>query len=205
MNEEPFTIIHIGKCGGSSVSTILNKHNIQRHKIHVAKPNFHSNRKYVIVIRNPIQRFISAFNWRYKLVVLEKSQENKFAGEKALLTKYASVNNLAENISEFNIHKNYIHHIKEDIFFHIGKFLEKCTKENILGIITTENLLEEVNQLFGLQENIHAKNNTTVKDKYISDVGYKNLKNYLKKDYDCIDKLFAMGCLTQEQYNVLSK
>ena len=56
----------------------------------------------MIVIRNPIDRFISAFNWRYKLVVLDKTQEERFVGEKNTLIKYSRVNNLSENIGDFS-------------------------------------------------------------------------------------------------------
>ena len=53
------TIIHIGKCGGSSICKNLKDNNIKYEKIHVEKViykqiNINYNQK-------PIQRFISAF------------------------------------------------------------------------------------------------------------------------------------------------
>ena len=72
-----FTIIHIGKCGGSAVYNTLQKHNIKYSYIHYNfnHKKFKENHKYLIMLRNPISRFISAFNWRYKLVLIDKKQE----------------------------------------------------------------------------------------------------------------------------------
>jgi hypothetical protein len=64
-----FTLIHIGKCGGFTVETVLKNNNYDFDSVHIQKCTFDSNKKYVIVIRNPISRFISAFYWRYKLVI----------------------------------------------------------------------------------------------------------------------------------------
>jgi hypothetical protein len=61
-------VIHIGKCGGSTVVTELRSNNINFENIHVRNVKYEVNKTYVIIIRNPIQRFISAFNWRHYLV-----------------------------------------------------------------------------------------------------------------------------------------
>ena len=199
-------VIHIGKCGGSTLTSILNKNNLENERIHMKKPEFHTNDRYVIVIRNPIARFISAFNWRYKLVVLDKTQENRFAGEKNTLVQYDSVNTLAENIGEFDVHTTYIHHIYEDIQFYLHDFLKQCKKENIVGVVTQENLYHDIQQIFNICDaNTHINKNDSKNDTYISTLGYDRLKQYLHKDYACIDRLYAMGCLTQGQYDTLSK
>jgi len=198
-------LIHIGKCGGSTVTHILSKNNINHEYVHITKPIFDEKCKYLIVIRNPIDRFISAFNWRYKLVVLDKTQENRFVSEKDTLIKYGCVNNLAENIAFFDINETYIHHIYEDINFYLHDFLGKCKKENIIGVVTQEDLNYDIKQIFNISnDNVHIFDNNK-SDKYISNIGYNLLKQYLYKDYECINKLFDMGCLTDKQYNILSK
>jgi len=199
-----FTLIHIGKCGGFTVDTFLRNNNFQFESTHIKKCNFDNDKKYVIVIRNPISRFISAFYWRYKLVVKDKIQENRFIGEKNILEYYKTANNLAENIFNFNIDKNYIHHIKEDIDFYIGDFLLNCKKENILGIITTETLNDDIFELFGINNIIHNNKGDTY-DKNLSNNAYNNLKKFLSKDYACIDKLYELGILSLNKYNILSK
>jgi len=158
--EQDFCIqlIHIGKCGGSTVISMLKQNKIKYNKIHITKPIFNNHDKYLIVLRNPIERFISAFNWRYKLVVIDKIQNKRFIGEKEVLQKYKSVNTLAENIREFNINETYIHHIKENISFYLDDFLKDCRKENIIGVVITEKLNSDMKHIFGIDfENIHKK------------------------------------------------
>ena len=70
--------IHIGKCGGVTLVNALKKSSFVQnkfssvHRIHFRRPPILKNVSYAIVIRNPIKRAISAFNWRYKLVVTDK-------------------------------------------------------------------------------------------------------------------------------------
>jgi len=133
---------------------------------------------------------------------LDKTQEYRFAGEKETLLHYGCVNHLAENIDTLDV---YIHHIHEDIHYYLGDFLQTCNRENILGVITQEDLNNDMQRIFNISNNkIHKKNNAYT-DKYVSKRGRHLLKRYLYKDYACIDTLFSMGCLTQQQYDVLSK
>jgi len=203
MNNDKFTLIHIGKCGGSTLEQHFQTNNIPFEKIHITKPLYNARAKYIILIRNPIQRFISAFNWRCKLVVEDETQKNRFMGERQVLAYYKTANNLAENIMDFNINETYIHHIKEDIHYYLEDILSKCKKENIVCLITTENLDKDMKQHFGFENTIHEKKNPM--DKNISELAYKNLKQYLHKDYECIDALYKLGCMTDEQYTILSQ
>jgi len=207
-----FTLIHISKCGGSTVSSLLDAHRLRFHGTHMTRVPFNPSKRYVIVIRNPIQRFISAFHWRYKLVVVDKTQKDRFRGEAETLEHYGSANKLAETIDTFDIDKTYIHHIKEDISYHLHDFLASANvasggyskKAAICGVITTEHLNEDVKTLFGVDNTIHEKRNTLEKP-ILSPLGRTNLRKYLEKDYECIDTLYKMGCLTEKQYAVLSE
>jgi len=200
-------IIHIGKCAGSVVCNTLRKNNIEFTEIHVQKAKFKENKKYVILLRNPISRFISAFNWRYELVLIDKTQKNRFYKEKNVLKKYNNVNNLAENIENYDVGEEYIHHIYEDINYYLSDFLKECKSENILGVITQENLYDDFKKIFNINidENVKSRKNNSGMSKDISDTGYKLLKKYLWRDYECIEKLYKMGCLTEIQYTKLSK
>jgi hypothetical protein len=204
-NIQEFIFVHIGKCGGATVNKFCKINNIKHEVVHIRQCKFDSNKKYLILLRNPIKRFISAFNWRYKLVVDDKIQSNRFPGEKETLEKYKTVNNLAENICMFDVNKTYIHHIKEDINYYIEDFLKKCKKENILYVMTTETLDQDLFDLFNihnnLREHVHVNLNY---DKNLSQAAYENLKKYLVKDYQCISKLYELGVLSNDKYNFLS-
>jgi hypothetical protein len=201
---ETCTLIHIGKCGGSTVARIFDQNRVSYRKQHLKRVWFDPDEKYVVCLRNPIERFVSAFHWRYKLVVVDKSQSNRFSGEKEVLERYESANKLAETIDTFDIRETYIHHIKEDIAYYISDFVENAKKKNIMGVITTEYLNDDVMKLFGIRNTFHENRNELEKP-VLSPLARAKLREYLKRDYECINKLYKMGCLTKEQYAVLSK
>lgn len=206
-------LIHIGKCGGSTVRTELKKADIKFVEKHICKVTYSNKKRYILIVRNPISRFISAFNWRYKLVIDDGTQSNRFKGEKELLKKYDTVNKLAENIYnndgtlnlDFSKKQFYIHHITEDINFYIGKFLKNCERKNIIAVIATETLNEDLKKLFDIEIRSHKKKNSGKYNNYLSNLAYRNLRKYLKKDYDCIKKLYELDLITKEKYDILSK
>ncbi len=204
-------LIHIGKCGGSTVRSELAKGGFKYVKKHVQRIDFDQHKKYIIVIRNPIERFVSAFNWRYKLVVSEQIQPDRFEGEKILLEKYKTANNLAENIYnqtgeqhlDFRKPENYIHHITEDIDFHIGKFLSQCKRENIIAVLATETLKKDLKNHFDIELESHYRKNKIKTD--LSNMAVNNLVNYLRKDFACIERLNDLNLLSREQFTALSR
>jgi hypothetical protein len=210
MNE--YVLIHIGKCGGNTVHTILKKYKYSIIHKHIKPVNFNPIRKYIILLRNPISRIISAFNWRYHNVCITKKQKNRFTGEKQLLKKYKTINALAEDIyhhdGSININfkekEFYIHHIYEDINFYIGNFLDNCKVENIHGVIMIETIKEDIQRLFSIDDNLPHKLKNESYDINLSTLGYSNLKKYLHKDYECIEKMYNMNIITKKQYDILS-
>ena len=202
--------IHIGKCGGSSVIEELNKKNIQFIEKHVDKVKFRKKKKYYIVIRNPISRFISAFNWRYKLVVEDGEQKDRFPGEREFLETFKNVNDLAENIYNekgelvlnFRDDEFYVHHLKEDIDFYLGDLLKRCKKKHIIGVLATETLRDDIKRYFDIELTSHLKKNK--KTNSLSSLALNNLITYLEKDFECIERLNEMNVLTDIQYKKLS-
>jgi hypothetical protein len=209
-----YELIHIGKCGGSSVLKLLRNLNYNINHIHVSKPEFDINKKYIITIRNPVDRFISAFNWRYHKVITTKEQKNRYKGEKKLLEYYGNVNALAEDLYKPNGKLNiklsskryYIHHLYEDINFYLGSFLNNCKKNNIRAVLLTETLDDDLKKKFGIpKKNVPHKLKNKIYSKYLSDLGLSNLKRWLRKDYKCINRLFKKKIITKNQYSILSK
>ncbi len=214
--EKEFILIHIGKCGGSTVVEELDIYGIKYINKHVCKIEYEPEKRYIIIIRNPIQRFISAFNWRYHLLK-NKIQDNP--DELDGLEKYKSVNFLAEQLydendnlnNEINIFINKIYsyghpsHVGMGIYFYIGSFLKLCKKEDVIGVILTETLKEDMKIIFNIDVSIHEKKNKNCYDRTLSDLGYRNLKKYLKNDYECIEKLFSLDYILKKQYDILMK
>ena len=59
--------IHIGKTGGSAIYKILTEKKINFIEYHNTQ-NYNINKKFIIWVRNPLSRFVSAFNYLYYLV-----------------------------------------------------------------------------------------------------------------------------------------
>lgn len=207
-------IIHIGKTGGSSLFKSLKLLNLfhEYKVVHVRKVIYRKDLKYIILIRNPINRAISAFNYRYKNLVILKRNEDRFFNEKIILEKYKSLNNLAENLYFKNgqlrrkVSEEFksIHHLNEDINFYLKDLLKKCSSKQILSVIAQENLYEDVLKTF----NIKCYENEKVSDAslnkvHLKDIAIYNLRKYLKKDYIQIQKLYSMGKISNKNYQRL--
>ena len=118
--------IHIGKTGGTSISKQfqLTQYHLQR--------NYKENETFIIWIRNPINRFVSAFNFQYNLIHTDTTKldinnltlENCLAPQRIaykmthdhtfskrydyLINYFKTANELAESISSENIEKKKI-------------------------------------------------------------------------------------------------
>ncbi len=63
-------IIHIGKCGGTTIveNFNLNQYHLER--------NYANNENYIIWLRHPLKRFVSAFNFSYSLLHMDTTNLN---------------------------------------------------------------------------------------------------------------------------------
>jgi len=140
-------LIHIGKCGGT---TIYKRLGIWRY--HMVKPQIHPDFKYILTLRNPIERFVSAFNFDYETVstdldsvdinnidftnhvnptkIIAMKRANKgFIYSKhhdALLKYFKTANNLAESLTSEDVKVKRMANIlvnKGNIHMGIGWYL----------------------------------------------------------------------------------
>ena len=102
--------IHVGKCGGSTIEKLLVDSTLVSQKYdsvvhdHVCGVSLDTNCDYLICLRNPIERAMSAYEWRMKLVVLDPppNQANRFRGERDVLKVYKSFSDLASKLYQNN-------------------------------------------------------------------------------------------------------
>ena len=177
LNTPMFTFVHIGKTGGSTITKCLNENYINYVNRHCCKIEYNQNKLYIISIRNPISRFISAFNWRYYLLKT-KIQKNDY--ELKIYEKYKNVNNLAEHLYIDNklneeldkdinkVYKSHPSHLGMGINYYIGKLLQKCPKDKIVKVIMNETLNDELKSFFNIEVKLKLKNNSSFGDKQLS-------------------------------------
>ena len=217
-------VVHIGKCGGSTVrlavaqSAFLGERFDKINVTHVSKVRYSQHDKYLIIIRNPIGRAISAFNWRYHLVVETEQQKERFEGEWKILKKYSTLNAISERLytvdsdslnqvvsCEFKI----IHHLREDISFYLSDMLEQLRPGQVYGIIKQHSIAADCNLLLGPNVNIQHKkrhgDNVPLLKKELSELARRNLRRYLHKDFVCILKLYNLGLITWNDFELLTR
>lgn len=220
-DEKTLIYIHIGKCGGASLGKAINesatlgdKYN-KIVKIHINKPKVCNRAHYLIVIRNPIQRVISAFNWRYYLVVEDGAQRNRFLGEQEALEKYKTLNNLAEalyvdnnlcNQAAGNFEK--IHHLHERIGYYLTDLLVSVNPNQIRFVLSQETLDSDIYDILCVKNShtVHKHSDRVDEDrKLLTTKAYANLKYYLKEDYQALEQLLSICKTTNASKEVLLK
>lgn len=213
--------IHIDKCGGTSLwhsiqnSQIIKSKFSHIFKLHAEKPLILKKAKYLIVIRNPIKRAISAFNWRFYLSQKDEAQRQRFEGEWEILNKYKVLNNLAEELyvndvlnAEVSKEFQKIHHIKQNIAFYLSELLLNITSDQIFCVLSTETISEDiVNHLkiTDVKKFYENKKFTNDTNRHLSENAYKNLKRFFHDDYRCIEKLLNLKESTACHRSILLK
>ena len=196
--------IHVGKCGGSTIWNSLNTSVIispykSIEEVHVNGANIRANCDYLICLRNPIDRALSAFEWRKKLVLIDAhpDQVDRFFGEKNVLASYKTFDNLACSLYEKDdrlcqrVARDFrlVHHLRESISFYIRPLLPVLSSGNVLGIVCQESLAEDCQRILGVDATrVNERKNNAKQQSFsdLSDQAVRNLKRFLANDYQCI-------------------
>ena len=220
MGKKTLEVIHIGKCGGKTVKNEVRDSSILKQRydsiqfVHVKKPVYSPENDYLIVVRHPIERAISAFNWRYQLVVQKQRarQKDRFDGEADVLLKYGCLNDLAEALYDLDgsvrqeVHLEFekIHHLHERISFYLDDLVDQLRPSQIYGVIKQFSLGADCERLLGSVNVKHTHNNRSSEPAdsplYVfSDRGRQNLRRFLAKDYACLMQLHCLGVLSVDE------
>ena len=70
-NSSSLVFIHVGKAGGTSIGAWLTQHHVPFHEIHQSQPALGADpcRRYVVWVRDPLERFRSAYNYERAVVL----------------------------------------------------------------------------------------------------------------------------------------
>ncbi len=215
-NEKPHlpkgstVLVHIGKCGGGTLKRGIQNavRNSDVHAVHIERPPYREDLKYIIVARGPLPRLKSAFRWRYKLVVTDATQKGRFEGEYEVLVKYGTLNRLAEALYHANGTANtraqqeirIIHHIREDVSFYLKELLEHCRPDQITAVLMQENLDADILRVFGYENEMQAHKNPASQEDQLSEQGRRNLMRFFREDYEALLKLYCWGKIEKEVF-----
>jgi hypothetical protein len=217
-----YYLVHIGKCGGSTVRRALINNNIEYKLVHVAPAviqkytngkNIKEQIKYVVTIRDPITRFISGFNWKYYTCSIGKDMKNTRPNELKGFKYWKTVNRLAENIftksgslnnKAYSFIKNDCNHLQCDINFYLEGILPHINKSNCI-VIRQEHLNKDIRKKMNIVIKQNMKYTSSFSDytyeKYLSALAIKNIRKFLQNDYKCITKLRELGLIPKKYYH----
>lgn len=221
MMNKSLNIVHIGKCGGTTVREAIAKSQKLRNQFntlkvtHVSKPIYNPSENYLFIIRSPISRTLSSFNWR-KYLMHDQKQRDRFLGERQVLEKYDTLENIAENLycpeSRFlnlNVDREFqmIHHIRENISFYLYDLLKQIKPDQIYGVIKQHSINSDCSSLLGVDSIEYGKKNGISSfippEDQLSSLALVNLRRYLVKDYECLIKLWSLNALAQDDLEIL--
>ena len=146
-------LIHVGKCGGTALRIFFKDQGINLNDFHLVKPKVDENLQYIIWVRNPLKRFVSAFNHSYELINCDISKldinnltiyntlapgrikyrmqhDHTFSKEyDSLINYFQTANNLAEALSSTSSEIRdkafqLMHHPLEHIYKGLGWYLD---------------------------------------------------------------------------------
>jgi len=218
-SERHLAFIHIGKCGGETVNTVLKESRVVAERFnrvsrtHVARPVYKPANRYLFVVRNPISRAISAFNWRYRLVITSRTSDRRFPGEREVLARYQTLDALALALYDGDRLRadvardvRKIHHLREDIAFYLGHAFDVITSEQIFAVLCQEFLDADIKTYLGISgvERVHDNRSATSKPHTeLTDRARANLARFLARDYACLEQLLSLFPIAAERRETL--
>ncbi|MEB3266238.1 MAG: hypothetical protein VKN13_06445 [Cyanobacteriota bacterium] len=202
---EPFSLIHVGKCAGSSVGADLRAAGFQFDWVHVRKPELDANRCYVILVRDPVARFVSAFQWRKHVLrgQIERLKDScpgtlKQRYEHDFLELFNDINTLAEQIDANNptagLHGaislvQLIGHVPLGFAWYLDGLLERVDPGQLLAAVAVETLASDMQQVFGISVQTTEKMHYSGKGSQLSELGHQNLKRLFEGEYRTLRQL----------------
>lgn len=199
--------LHIGKTGGTSIKDVLkncsvNNYTVVLHQHHVKLSDIPVGEKAFFFLRNPLQRFISAFYSR------QRQGKPRFfwpwsAEEEKAFSLFLTPNQLAEGLDAEDIEYRQkaimamqsINHVKTSFFdWFLNEAYFKQRLNDILFIGFQEEFSRDFNKLKAIlqlpeesilpDDDVKAHRNPATVDRQLSDIAVKNLTNWYKRDID---------------------
>ena len=208
-------IVHVGKCGGRSLKKAIRRSvrmALRYSSIetwHTLSSVFPDGDEYVVVLRSPIRRALSAFDYRYKQVISKGTDPRIFPGEEAALSRWSDFNSLAEALYrdgkavESAMHDfSAVHHLGDETLHQYLDNLDTAVEQQKpITCIVTENLSEESKKFLRLRVGkSHQGVSFAVAPPVLTETAKENLRRKFASDYRALERLHHAGVLSRAQW-----
>lgn len=224
--------IHVGKCAGETIIRELISHSIEIREYHCFNANNDlintlsddkGDNIYIISVRDPIDRFISAFNFdKFEKIIQNKTNNPQW---NSIYKTFDSANHLVESLisknpslnrlANFAVHESKLH-IHMGLAWYVNINTIKQFPIDRTHIIRTEYLKDDIDKVIMKVAKLpreklplaHTKNSSSFLDKigidnplFLSELSHNILATLLHEDYCILHYLFEKKLIDKTYHN----
>jgi hypothetical protein len=229
MQNRTLHLVHVGKCAGESVTKALEQHGLPFTEHHCGLANVEiadqvltgeENDLFVILIRDPVSRFVSAFEWDLleKFIARDKPQDNPlwlpvydtFDSANSLAEALTSPNADLRSVADHAMRSSHLHMHFDLAWYLPPQIAERLSRKNAFAI-RTEHINDDFAGLLG-RMGVPMKDGFSVpfsKNNYksripehrrtdkLSDLAARNVRSYSLASYETMLLLRRSGILVE--------
>lgn len=218
--------VHVGKCAGTSIETALQQMEIEYEGYHCFDANVRLKARldssnddfYLVTVRDPIKRFISAFYWDLYEKRIINDEVGPKGSWKSIFEAFATPNDLAESLSSSDrVLADLANHAVKESFLHMHLTLSWYLSVDLAKRLTSSNAFvvraEHADSDFAgftktvlgrtftgqlMREKSDYKNEISAYSTCLSDRAVMNLKKIYRDDYEVLALFSSNGLNSYE-------
>jgi len=201
-----FDLVHVGKCAGGTVASALRQAGYSFQQVHMRRPEVSRSRSYVVLVRDPVARFVSAFNWRRHRLSHDINRHDaqrdpiwrlKHQSEWAFVSMFESAGALAEQLVAgpgFDVSPaieltNLIGHVRHGFAWYLGHLLGEIEPSQLLAVVCQERLEQDLLATFGIRPAVSRHHDYPRLSEELSPLARANLATFLSDEYRTLERL----------------
>jgi len=193
---------HVGKTGGGYLRDVYqyNQFDVNiKHKY--TRPFDTYTMKLILVLRDPVDRFVSCVNWLYTRQEIHdsdytfKKYQIRPEEQVAINKKYSHINEIVNDLYESWI---YVKHVYDTCYYRmLHEDIECITRENIFCLLDFNNLTNDMVGKLKLKLPVKSRRSHVSEKLYhveeLSDNSLDILHDFYRKDYEIINRLQSLS------------
>lgn len=195
-----FCLIHVGKCGGGTVRMELRRQGFPFRNFHLVAPEPVPGEGYVVLVRDPVRRLVSAFNWRrqiYSKGLRLTPPGSRQAMESEFLNRFEGIHDLAEQLGTLRgpalevlrARTLEIGHVRKGFVWHLQGLLASASDIRILAVMAQETLAADMQAVFGVELQQAVNVGDPEASTELTPTGQASLVGLMVDEYRCLARL----------------